>query len=187
MWPLDGGAADTLAVVDLWHLARRFAGSLWPFGPPADGRAWAARSLLPGELALWQRMSPADRRHSLAVARRVDQSWPHAGATPQPVIAAAMLHDVGKIEAGLGTFRRVFATIAGAATGGRRASAWAAERGPMRRVGLYLRHAPIGADLLAGAGSDALAVTWAREHHLPASGWTIDAEMARVLKDADDD
>ena len=56
-----------------------------------------------------------------------------------------------------------------------------------RRVGLYLQHPDLGADLLAVAGSDPLTVTWAREHHLPPEQWTLDRPVAAALKAADDD
>ena len=56
-----------------------------------------------------------------------------------------------------------------------------------RRVGMYLLHPELGGDLLAMAGSDPLTVAWTREHHKPSDQWTIDLEVARVLKDCDDD
>ena len=39
----------------------------------------------------------------------------------------------------------------------------------------------------AMAGSDPLTEAWAREHHLPESDWTVDLDIGRALKDADDD
>ena len=41
--------------------------------------------------------------------------------------------------------------------------------------------------MLALAGSDALTVGWAREHHLPEDQWTIEQRVAEVLKSSDDD
>ncbi|MEA3056994.1 MAG: hypothetical protein QOD30_2426, partial [Actinomycetota bacterium] len=78
----------------LIHLARRFFGSLRR-GGPAD-EEWAIDQLGAGEHALWSRMSDPDRRHAVEVAHRV----------PEPLRVAALLHDVGKIESGLGTFAR---------------------------------------------------------------------------------
>jgi hypothetical protein len=97
------------------------------------------------------------------------------------VVAAALLHDVGKVEAGLGTFARVGATLLGGALGRERLSHRPG------RVGRYLRHDVLGADLLAAAGSDPLTRTWAREHHLPPARWTVDPEVGAALKAADDD
>jgi len=180
------------------HLAKRFLGSLVPFGASAADEAWVRTVLSPAELALWSRLSRPDRRHAAGVARRVEVELGPA-RSPAPVLAAALLHDVGKVEAGLGTFRRVSATVIGDVArrgqpgqgddggGGATARRWAAGRGPLRRVGLYLSHAPLGADLLAGSGSAELTVAWAREHHLPPSRWTLPPEVAAALKAADDD
>ncbi|MED6329025.1 MAG: hypothetical protein VX450_00855, partial [Actinomycetota bacterium] len=55
------------------HLARRFVGSLRPGGPSSTEEAWATGYLLAGEADLWRSMSGADRRHAVAVARRVDR------------------------------------------------------------------------------------------------------------------
>jgi hypothetical protein len=167
------------------HLARRFAGSLWPAGPGADDERWARSSLLPGEAELWGRMSRADRRHAVGVARRVVEAL--GERADRPVVAAALLHDVGKVEAGLGTYGRVVATLAAAVAGRETAALWSRGRGFTRRVGLYLRHPGIGADLLAIAGSDPLTVDWARQHHLPPDRWTVPADLAAALKAADDD
>ena len=53
------------------HLVRRFLGSLRPGGPASAEREWAESQLLAGELELWRRLPGPDRRHSVAVARRV--------------------------------------------------------------------------------------------------------------------
>jgi hypothetical protein len=169
------------------HLARRFFGSLRPGGPSAADADWAEAELLPDEVTLWRSMSRADRRHAAGVARRVEVAL--GNEATRPVLAAALLHDVGKTESGLGTYGRVIATISGGVIGRDPAivRAWTRTRGFTRSVGLYLQHPRIGADLLAMAGSDPLTVTWAREHHLPEDQWTIDPHIGEVLKTADDD
>jgi hypothetical protein len=167
------------------HLARRFFGSLRPGGPPAETEAWVDSQLLEPEQRLWRRMSGADRRHAAGVARRVEEALgPEAS---RPVLAAALLHDAGKTVSGLGTYGRVVATLAGLATDRATAEAWSERNGVTRRVGLYLRHDELGADLLAMAGSDPLTVAWAREHHLPPDRWTIPQQLGEALKAADDD
>lgn len=164
-----------VAVAHLGHLARRFGGSLVPGGPRPADEEWAAGILGPGELGLWRAMSGADRRHAVGVARRVATALGIVAGPP--VLAAALLHDVGKLDAGLGTFGRVGATLAG----------MAGRRQLTPRIARHLDHGPIGADMLARAGSDPLTVTWAAEHHLPASRWTLDPTVAAALKAADDD
>jgi hypothetical protein len=169
------------------HLVTRFFGSLRPGGPRSSERAWAESQLLPGELELWRRMPGPDRRHSAAVARRVERSL--GDRATRPVLAAALLHDVGKLDAHLRTYGRVIATLAGAVVGHDQAviRGWSTTTGFTRRVGLYLLHPELGADLLALAGSDPLTVAWAGEHHLPPDEWTIEADLAEALHEADDD
>lgn len=169
------------------HLARRFFGSLRPGGPSAIDTEWAEAQLLPDEVTLWRSMSRADRRHAAGVARRVEVTL--GNEATRPVLAAALLHDVGKTESGLGTYGRVIATISGGVIGRDPdvVRAWTRTRGFTRGVGLYLQHPRIGGDLLAMAGSDPLTVRWAREHHLPEDQWTIDPDLGAALKAADDD
>jgi hypothetical protein len=167
------------------HLAKRFFGSLSPRAPRPEDVAWVADTLLPAEHELWRRMSRADPRHAAGVARRVERAL-GAEAT-RPVLAAALLHDVGKVTSGLGTYGRVVATLAGAAAGRESADVWSKTKGITRRVGLYLRHAPLGAELLELAGSEPLTFTWARVHHLPPDEWTLPRHLADALKAADDD
>lgn len=167
------------------HLAKRFFGSLWPAGPSRRDESWVATALTDRQLTLWRRMSRADRRHAVGVARAVERSL-GGDATPA-VLAAALLHDVGKVASGLGTYGRVVATLAGAAAGRSMAGAWTQGRGFTRKVGLYLRHDELGGDMLAMAESDPLTVAWAREHHLPQEEWTVPPAVAAALKAADDD
>ena len=157
------------------HLARRFLGSLSPRPLAPEDDAWVRRCLLPGEQALWDQMPAPDRKHAAGVAREVDHALDGAD---RAVLAAALLHDVGKVDSGFGTFARVGATLFGLLAGRERA------RG---RLGRYFRHDAIGAELLQRAGSDPVTVTWAREHHLPPERWSLPAEVAAALAAADDD
>ncbi len=167
------------------HLVKRFFGSLVPVGPSKDDTAWVREHLLPEELDIWARMSRQDRRHAAGVARRVEAAL--GDAAIRPVIAAALLHDCGKTVAGLGTYGRVVATLSLKLAGRDIAMAWSETRGFTRRVGLYVEHPRLGADLLGMAGSAPLTVAWAAEHHLPPEDWTVPAEIGQALKDADDD
>ena len=70
-----------------WHLVRRFVGSLRPGGPSEAERSWAVGHLLPSEADLWARLSSADRRHAVVVARGV---MDRLGEAERPVVAAAL-------------------------------------------------------------------------------------------------
>lgn len=167
------------------HLSKRFVVSLWPLGPRRRGDEWATAHLLEGEVALWRRMSRQDQRHAIGVARRAEASLGEAAT--RPVLAAALLHDVGKIDSHLGTFLRVVATVSAKVAGRETAELWVRGSGVTRRIGLYLKHPSIGGDLLAMAGSDDLTIAWAREHHLPADECTVANDVADVLRESDDD
>jgi hypothetical protein len=122
------------------HLAARFFTSLSSAPPDAADETWAHDQLLPGEWALWSAMTNQDRRHSAKVARRFVAARPEAGRAE---IAGALLHDVGKLECGLGTWGRVVASLVGPRTDA------------FRR---YHDHEHIGALLAEQAGSDAATI-----------------------------
>ena len=171
------------------HLVGRFFGSLWPGGPSSSHERWASQWLLPGEQELWRRMSGPDRRHAVRVAH--DTAALLDADTPRrEVMASALLHDVGKVEAGFGTIGRAVITALAVAVGrGRLAAAPSArhEGRLRRRTRLYFTHDQVGAELLEGAGSDQTTVSWAREHHLHPDRWTVDQRVAHALKAADGD
>jgi hypothetical protein len=168
-----------------YHLARRFVGSLRPGGPSRADRDWVRSTLSEREWGLWSRMSGPDRRHSAQVARDVERHLGHEATVP--VLAAALLHDVGKIHSRLRTFGRVVATLTIAVVGRDEVEGWAHVGGLHRRIALYSRHPQIGGDDLELAGSDPLTVAWAREHHLPRERWTVPGPVAVVLDACDND
>ena len=174
--------------LDLAHRVPRFFGSIRPGPPTAADLAWAEGFLNPGELKQFRAMSNPDKRHAIRVARRAEAAW---GGRSEPVtvalvVTAALLHDVGKNLARLGTYGRVVATVSGAVGGLELAEVWQGTSGFTRRVGLYLRYNILGVDLLRVAGSDELVVAWSLEHHLPEDAWTVPADMGRVLVAADE-
>lgn len=170
------------------HLARRFFGALSPAGPSAADESWATGWLLPGEQELWHRMSGPDRRHAVGVGRdtlhRLDDGGP---AVERAVVASALLHDVGKVESGLGTLARAAVTAVALVVGRRRLARPTQCSGWRERVRRYFLHDCIGADLLRAAGSDPLTVSWAAEHHWPEERWTVDRRVGEALKAADGD
>jgi hypothetical protein len=118
------------------HLAARFFTSLSSKPPPTGEDEWAESQLLAGEVELWRQMSNQDRRHSAKVGRRFIAARPEA---TRAEAAGALLHDVGKIECGLGTWARVLASIIGGRT---------------ERMRIYHDHERIGSELAERAGSD---------------------------------
>jgi putative nucleotidyltransferase with HDIG domain len=162
------------------HLAGRFLRAHRPGGPPAGDRDWVASVLTAAELDLWRRLPGHDRRHTVEVARRVEtalQGTSYAGDTSWT--ACALLHDVGKLESGLGIYGRVVATLA----------ARAGRPGLSRRISLYLRHGELGADMIRTAGGREEAALWAAAHHRRPewAALSLPSPVIEALAEADPD
>lgn len=147
----------------------RFGASLRSAPPSSEDESWARAVAGPGA-DLWSAQADRDRRHTVAVARSVD-----GPTTPSWVLRAALLHDVGKSVAELGTLGRVVATVL---------ELLRVRRAP-GRVGRYLDYPRAGAQLLADAGLEPEVVRWAAEHHTPPSMWTVPVTWAERLARAD--
>ena len=135
----------------------------------AADREWVASVLRPEELHLWSQLSLADRRESVGVARRTEAALAgteHAGDTRW--LAAALLHDVGKLDARFGPVRRALATTAAGVLGPRVVEGWVDKSGFVRRCALYVFHDQLGADRVKIAGGRIEAALWAEAHHRPA-------------------
>jgi hypothetical protein len=172
------------------HLARRFFGALRPGGPAPRDVEWVHGILDDPEFTLWSQLPAHDRRHSVGVARRVDTALADTTEAGDPRwLAAALLHDVGKLDANLGVFARVGATVAGGLAGHEYAAVWSTRRGITRRVGLYLRHPELGATRLRVVGGREEAARWAEAHHEPdrRADTGIPAPVIAALLAADDD
>ena len=123
-------------------------------------RQWVQSVLSPSEFDVWNNMMVQDRRHSVLVGRRFVKHRPTA---LQSEIAGALLHDVGKSVARLGTFARVIATLVGPRT---------------NRFRQYHDHEQIGATMLRSIGSDELTISMVE-------GSCV-GELSQALNRADD-
>ena len=123
-------------------------------------RQWVQSVLSPSEFDVWNNMMVQDRRHSVMVGRRFVMYRPTA---TQSEIAGALLHDVGKSVACLGSFARVIATLVGPRTS---------------RFRQYHDHESIGATMLRSIGSDKLTISMV--------GGTCVGELRQALSRADD-
>ena len=123
-------------------------------------RQWVQSVLSPSEFDVWNNMMVQDRRHSVMVGRRFVMYRPTA---TQSEIAGALLHDVGKSVARLGSFARVIATLVGPRT---------------NRFRQYHDHESIGAAMLRSIGSDEITIEMV--------GGTCVGELRQALSRADD-
>jgi hypothetical protein len=172
-----GESTRAYAWKDVPHLAQRTLWSLRKPAPDPEGEQWLLTQLTPAETVLYRSMAEVDRAHAIDCAKAVEQLGTE-------VVVASALHDVGKTQSGLGTPGRVAASFAGLLIPDE-ARTWDTSGGLRGQIGRYLDHSEIGARALEAAGASALAVAWAREHHLPQSMQTIDPEIRDALHAAD--
>ncbi|HVQ30315.1 MAG TPA: hypothetical protein VMV21_12080 [Vicinamibacteria bacterium] len=171
------------------RLYRRLVDTVQGVRPRHSDRAWVESILQPGELELWLRLSGPDQCHAIQVARSVEArlaGTPYAGDGRW--LGAALLHDVGKVEAGLGILERAVATLLGKATSVDRARRWArAEAASIRRLGLYLTHGSVGAAAIRAAGGREEIAAWAEVHQaLPCPAMDLlPVPVVHALSDAD--
>jgi AcrR family transcriptional regulator len=132
------------------------------------------------QITLFRRMSAAEQTHALAVLRTLGREQVMGG---EPALAqAALLHDVGKVEGRIRLWHRVAAVLL-----------QALRPALLNRLALnephswrypffvLLHHAEHGADLSAGAGTDAVAVALIRAHHTAPEQSGLDAPSQAVL------
>jgi len=173
------------------HRVQRFARSVFSTAPSPEQIAWASSFLTEPEFRLFLRMPNVDQSHCVGVARSVAANLDRVDleeSDPAAVwlMAAALLHDVGKSVSGLGTYGRVVATLSETLGGSEMGAHWAERGGMTRKVGLYMQYPQLGSDLLALADSDPRVTAWAAEHHLPPEQWTLPLNCALLLQQADD-
>ncbi len=158
-----------------------------PGPPPVQDEAWAGEVLAPEELLLFRRLPNHDRRHALQVAHRAQVAL-GPSRDESRWLAAAMLHDVGKYDAGLSVAGRAIATVAVLGPSGAvRVQRWLTGRGWRYRIALYARHGELGADQIRRAGGREEAAVWSEAHHHPET-WTripIPQDVAAILDAAD--
>jgi hypothetical protein len=128
---------------------------------PADENLIGSILLTPAQRDLFNRMPPNDRRHALAVTRTLQQ----AGHTAQPLLQAALLHDVGK-SLGQPLTHRVLIVLLDAfwpALLGRLSQPTQTNRW-LRPFVIHARHPLIGAEWAATADCTEIAVSLIARH-----------------------
>lgn len=165
----------------LLHLASRFVFTLRVITPGQDEVNWVRQQLSDREFELWIRMSSADQAHSISVAKRAFEELPE----DKVILAAGLLHDVGKVVAESGMITRVIAAVAKPLVTPERIEWLAVRVSFFANLQSFLDYQRIGSELLQAAGSDEFVVRWAAEHHLEKDKWTVDMGRGEVLVRAD--
>jgi hypothetical protein len=143
------------------------------------------RYLNPVQIVLFQRMKPAEQVHAYGILERLQESGHH----DPDLLAAAVLHDVGKILSPLSLLDRVVIVL-GHRLFPRCSRRWGEGRlNRLRRPFIVAAHHPDwGADLAMRAEASPLAVELIRRHQQPIPN-NLDTDRDRllaVLQAADD-
>ncbi|MEC9338424.1 MAG: HD domain-containing protein [Actinomycetota bacterium] len=165
---------------DFHHLTKRFLGSLTCIKPSPSDESWVEQQLSKNEMELWSAMGRADQTHSIAVARIVEHELPK----DKTAVAAALMHDIGKITTHSTLILRVLAALVQPVSR-ERLNRWRSKEGWLPRLAELIEYPQAGSCLLVKAGSDQFVVMWAAQHHLRPEAWTVDPVRATVLRRAD--
>jgi hypothetical protein len=169
----------------LAYRARQFWNALL-----SPGKRVTSEVLLPylstTQLILFRRMQPSEQVHAFQVLQRLKES----GQSDGDLLAAALLHDVGKILSPLSIFDRVTIVV------GKRLfpkEARQLSEGPLTGGGrpfvVAARHAEWGADLVEQAGASRRTVDLVRKHQDPSrpDPQTRNERLLALLQAADDE
>lgn len=141
--------------------------------------------LTPQELQLFRRHTVADQRHAYKVMRTLLAS----GEDDPDLLAAALLHDVGKTRYRLRLWERIVGAL-GEALCPRCVETWAHGRASGWRRPFVIRsqHGAWGAEMAQAAGSRARTVRLIRHHQdkAPALPAQDENRLLRSLQQADD-
>lgn len=163
----------------LWNAALRTLRTVVPATARPDD-AWARERLSANEYALYARLSPAERRHAVDIARCVERRL-EAGEAPSAgraqLVRAALLHDVGKLGSDDNVVWRVVSHLAAPST---------APPEPRLRSLAGVRQAAVhhpayGEALILAAGGDPDVARLVARHHQPAGD-----SGAAVIKECDE-
>ncbi len=145
---------------DVFHLVKRFFGSLSALPLSDVEEAWVKDVLSVREHLLWFTQAVVDQRHSHDIAQRFIVVRSQAS---RDEIAGALLHDIGKIDADLGIVARVIATVLPL---------------PTPRFNAYRHHQQRGAQMLQEIGCNEMTIALVAGRP--------DGDALRALRQADD-
>jgi putative nucleotidyltransferase with HDIG domain len=120
---------------------------------------YAERNLSAPQHELFTRLSRQDQKHSIKVAREVEEECVKEGIEPAEMVRVALLHDAGKLNARLNSIDKSLLVLGDKFSGGRiRRLGW-------RKVDAYFNHGAMGRELLMGMGLSERALYLIENHH----------------------
>jgi hypothetical protein len=174
----------------VFYRTRQFWLALWTH-PAALDLTPARAVLTPALAALFARLQPSEQAHSLAVLRKLQAQ----DETHPDLLAAALLHDVGKSCAPLQAWERVMVVLARALVPGLARRWGQVEARHIWRQYAWRRpfivaeqHPAWGAELAAQAGASARLQALIRRHQdPPGASDSLEDDLLRRLQSADDE
>ncbi len=164
------------------YRARQFFGGLTARVSEADRRE--AEAVLPPAARAWFRSLPRDAQwHGLNVMHDLQR----AGHDRRELLAAALLHDAGKIEAANGPFVRALMVLARKFAPdwlARRSQLdWRSARGLDRVAAVAAQHPQIAAERAEQCGCDPITIDLIRRHQAKTE---LSDDLLRALQQVDD-
>jgi hypothetical protein len=152
--------------------------------PGPQGLLEAQKHLTPRQMALFERMQPGEQAHSLAVLHKLT----FQGETDSDLLAAALLHDVGKTRSPLNVWERIWIVLVKKFAPARLALGGDVPlRGWQRPLVVAALHPAWGAAMASEAGCSPVTVTLIRQHQNPISPADPLFTLLHKLQAADDE
>jgi len=154
--------------------------------PDPDQLADAQRFLSPAQMTIFRQMQANEQAHSLRLFRRLREQ----GETHIDLLAAALLHDIGKSRFPLRLWERVVIVLAESLFP-EQVEIWgkSAPRGWRRPFVIARQHPAWGAEMAAKAGASPLVVSLIQRHQapIPPQPKTLEDQLLHRLQLADNE
>lgn len=144
------------------------------YEPRLEDIEFVSNQLLPSQLRLFLKMQPSEQTHSIWICKKLIEQ----GQTEQELLAAALLHDIGKTRYPLKIWDRAMIVILNTLLPG--VAARLSQKSPdgwARPFVVAVRHPEWGAEMALNSGATPLTARLIRRHHEPV------AETHKAIED----